>query len=106
MGFPREQCVEALRAAFNNVERAVEYLINGIPANVLHRPPPQQAQGQQGQAAEGSLGPEQLRAIFNHPQLASIRRVIRQNPNALQPILVQLAQSAPQIYNVFPLLLS
>jgi hypothetical protein len=82
----------------------VEYLINGIPANVRHRPAPpsqQPAQGQgQGQAAEGGLGPEQLRAIFNHPQLASIRRVIRQNPNALQPILAQLAQSAPQIYNV------
>lgn len=34
MGFPREQCVEAYRAAFHNLERAVEYLINGIPANL------------------------------------------------------------------------
>jgi UV excision repair protein RAD23 len=107
MGFPREQCVEALRAAFFNVERAVEYLINGIPANV--RPPPS-GQGQQpvpeaegGAEGEGGSGPEQLRAIFNSPQLASIRQLLRQNPAALQPILAQLAQSAPPLYNVLPL---
>lgn len=38
MGFGREQCVQALRAAFFNVERAVEYLINGIPANLQGQP--------------------------------------------------------------------
>ena len=38
MGFPRDQCILALRAAFGNVERAVEYLFNGIPQN---NPPPQ-----------------------------------------------------------------
>jgi UV excision repair protein RAD23 len=31
MGFPREDCVKALKAAFNNLERAVDYLLNGIP---------------------------------------------------------------------------
>jgi UV excision repair protein RAD23 len=106
MGFPREQCLEALRAAFFNLERAVEYLINGIPANIRHSA--QQPQQQQQPAAEseaepelgGQSGPEQLRAIFNSPQLASIRQLIRQNPAALQPILAQLAQSAPPIYNV------
>lgn len=31
MGFPREKCVQALQVAFANSERAVEYLLNGMP---------------------------------------------------------------------------
>ena len=34
MGFPHEQCIQALNAAFNNIEKAAEYLISGnIPSS-------------------------------------------------------------------------
>ena len=48
MGYPREQVVAALQAAYWNSDRAVEYLLTGIPDE--H----QLAAGGEGEQAEGS----------------------------------------------------
>ena len=91
MGFPKEKCEQALRAAYNDTDRAVEYLINGIPSN----PPPQQPGG-----SGADMSGQMLAAIVNNPQFAQIRAMIRNDPSTLQPILQQIAQNSPQLYAV------
>jgi UV excision repair protein RAD23 len=49
MGFSREEAVRALRAAYNNPERAMQYLLDGFPPEVLAAQQRQQAPQQQQQ---------------------------------------------------------
>ena len=53
MGFEKEKVVAALRASYNNPDRAIDYLLNGMPAE---QPVQQQVQQGQGIGGQGGLG--------------------------------------------------
>jgi UV excision repair protein RAD23 len=80
MGFPREEVIRALKASFNNPDRAVEYLTNGIP--------------------EGTEAEEDEEDAVNNPQFMQLRMVVQQDPRLLGPLLEQIAQGNPEIFEL------
>ncbi|CAN8027680.1 unnamed protein product [Ixodes persulcatus] len=127
MGYDKPQVERALRASFNNPDRAVEYLLTGIPPSQQDSSeesqggnegsntegggaPPAAAQspGQEAAAPPGALplsteglgsgGAEDPLAFLRfQPQFQQMRQVIQQNPQLLNAVLQQIGQSNPQL---------
>lgn len=101
--------MEALRAAYNNPERAVEYLVNGIPkaptappaGTVPGVPGAPVAPGATGATgATAPLDPSMLATLIQSPQFAQIRQMIRNDPQSLPIFLQQISQTSPQLFNL------
>ncbi|KAJ3679196.1 hypothetical protein LUZ60_017207 [Juncus effusus] len=108
--------LRALRAAYNNPERAVEYLYSGIPVGAEVAVPA----GQGVSAAAGSLsavpnvapldmfpqvgeadgaGGEagSLDFLRNNQQFQALREMVQANPQILQPMLLELSKQNPDL---------
>jgi UV excision repair protein RAD23 len=109
-GFERNLVVQALRASFNNPDRAVEYLTSGnipqIPADAPEAPEAPATAAPSSPAPPSSPSPSSAqppsgRGIFdslrNHQQFNLLRQTVQSNPNLLQPILSELITANPQL---------
>uniref|UniRef100_A0A8C3R3Y0 UV excision repair protein RAD23 n=1 Tax=Cyanoderma ruficeps TaxID=181631 RepID=A0A8C3R3Y0_9PASS len=110
MGYEREQVIAALRASFNNPDRAVEYLLMGIPGDnqaVADPPQPPSTGASQSSAVAAavatiptttsSLGGHPLEFLRNQPQFQQMRQIIQQNPSLLPALLQQIGRENPQL---------
>ncbi|KAH8392658.1 UV excision repair protein RAD23 homolog A [Drosophila serrata] len=89
MGYGEQEVRDALRASFNHPERAIEYLISGIP--------PQAATEAQMSAAQQTGDPHQMVAS---PALTRVRQMIRDDPRLLDQILAHLAETEPEAFEI------
>lgn len=111
MGYPRDQVTRALRASFNNPDRAVEYLITGsIPAvddgapavggqesNTSASEDEESSTIQPAVAGNPASGANPLAFLRSQPQFQQMRQVIRSNPGLLSALMQQMGQANPEL---------
>lgn len=102
MGYPKEQVERALRASFNNPDRAVEYLLTGIPD--VEDPEPEVRGdvegGEGGEEREVAPGEDPLDFLRSQPQFHQMRQVIQANPQLLNAVLQQIGQTNPALLQI------
>jgi UV excision repair protein RAD23 len=97
--------MRALRAAYYNPERAIDYLLNGIPSDLeaeqTHsraQPSPSAPSYGGGGSAADPAGRNPLEFLRNNPMFNSLRQRLISEPQFFQTFMNQLAQTQPQLH--------
>jgi len=119
MGYDKSQVIAALRASYNNPERAVEYLLTGIPPSLGEgedslpvvpspasaapsNPPSGESTTPAAQAAPTTPSSESasdnpLDFLRNQEMFHQMRQLLQRDPNMLNAVLQQLGSSNPEL---------
>ncbi|CAI9280686.1 unnamed protein product [Lactuca saligna] len=112
----KETVTRALQAAYNNPERAIDYLYSGIPDTVEVAVPVTQLPTTQVAPLSGgpnssplNLFPQEMPSsgtggnlgsldfLRNNQQFQALRTMVQSNPQILQPMLQELGKQNPQL---------
>jgi len=101
MGYPKEEVIRALKAAFFNADRAVEYLCTGIPEalniNEEGAAGAEEAGQESGGEEEEGVG---LEFLANSPQFQHLRDLVRTDPSILPTVVGQIAEQNPELMDI------
>lgn len=101
MGFEEPLVRRALQAAFNNADRAADFLMSGnIPAVPVARAAAPAAPGAVSQRAAGAPAPAAggaLAILRQHPQFNQLKQLVQANPAVLPEIIAQIGASSPEL---------
>lgn len=112
MGYPESEVRRALMASFNNPDRAIEYLIEGIPdiPDMISMPQPvnpaaaavpaSAGTGTPATGGGGGGGANPLNFLREDPRFNQMRRVIRQRPELLSSVLARIEETNPALLAV------
>lgn len=93
IGIDRHEAETILKNFNNDLEKAKEYIINSLDMN-------EEDDSEENEADLLSRGSTTFNFLLNSPEFQSIRTILRQDPNELEPLMSQLSTSNPELFNL------
>lgn len=104
MGYCKELVEQSLLVSFDNPERAVQYLLDGIPYNIFQSFDIEHLttinQQLRNNATDQSSSEQSINIFRDIPQLQSLCKFLQKHPEQLNEILLLIAQKHPSLFDL------